>query len=149
MRVEYTPEARVRFWDKVQTGRECWEWTASRKPAGYGQISIHGKIRYAHRVAWEIFYEESLPAGVQVLHKCDNPPCVRPSHLFKGTHQDNMDDRESKGRNVAHNSFKTHCQHGHEFSIENTYVHPTSGSRQCLTCRRVYDRHYKTKRTSQ
>lgn len=72
----------------------CWEWTGSLRPNGYGQ---YGKKRLkAHRVAWEITYGE-MPKEF-VLHKCDNPKCVNPEHLFLGTQQTNMDDKVSKGR---------------------------------------------------
>ena len=86
-----------RFWAKVHKTKTCWEWTAFRMPFGYGQFAPRGKMKYAHRVSWELEYGP-IPEGMCVLHKCDVPYCIRPDHLFLGTHQDNMDDMVSKGR---------------------------------------------------
>lgn len=77
----------------------CWEWTGSvvGNRTKYGQIQIDGRPKKCHRVSWEIT-NGTIPEGGQVLHKCDNPVCVRPDHLFLGSHQDNMDDMINKGR---------------------------------------------------
>ena len=70
---------------------------------GYGEIGAGragaGVLR-AHRLAWEFAYGP-IPTGAQVLHRCDNPPCCNPSHLFLGTHQDNMADKVAKGRQTG------------------------------------------------
>jgi len=86
-----------RFWSKVDKSGDCWEWTASRLPAGYGRFAVNGQMTTAHRVSYELKYGP-IPTGLHVLHKCDNPPCVTPDHLFLGTQQDNMRDKISKGR---------------------------------------------------
>ena len=86
-----------RFGTKVQSGSGCWEWTGTRTKRGYGQLGVSGKTKWAHRVSWEI-NNGPIPDGLFVCHHCDNPPCVRPSHLFLGTHQDNMRDMAEKGR---------------------------------------------------
>ena len=85
-----------RFWEKVRVGDGCWEWQAALNSKGYGSIGYKGKVWLASRVS-------ALLAGMDiegkhVCHHCDNPNCVRPGHLFVGTHQDNMRDRDSKGR---------------------------------------------------
>ena len=90
-----TPEER--FWSKVDRTGECWRWTASRTSAGYGKASTDGRLDGAHRIAWRLAYG-AIPDGMWVLHHCDNPPCVRPEHLFLGTHRDNMADARAKGR---------------------------------------------------
>lgn len=90
-------QALITFWDNVNKTDGCWEWQKSRSPTGYGHISI-GKEGHAHRMAWMLAYGP-IPPGMWVLHKCDNPPCCRPDHLFLGTAKDNAADRDMKGRN--------------------------------------------------
>jgi hypothetical protein len=81
----------------VHLGTKCWVWMGGTYPEGYGEIKIDGYVRLAHRVSWEIANGE-VPDGLCVLHKCDNPACVRPDHLFLGTKKDNVDDMVNKGR---------------------------------------------------
>lgn len=77
---------------------ECWEWLGSHNANGYG---VYGKPkRMAHRLSWE-FYNGPIPSAMSVCHKCDNPPCVNPEHLFLGTQADNLRDMDSKGRRVS------------------------------------------------
>lgn len=85
-----------RFWSKVDTSGECWQWTAALTN-GYGRFGIGRKVVLAHRFAWELA-NGPIPDGLGVLHACDNPSCVRPAHLFVGTSKDNMQDCASKGR---------------------------------------------------
>jgi hypothetical protein len=89
----------IRFWKKVKIGANggCLEWTGSRKPDGYGSLTLDRKLRSAHRVSWELS-NGPIPEGLCVLHRCDNPPCVNPEHLFLGTHSDNALDKVKKGR---------------------------------------------------
>ncbi len=88
-----------RFWEKVKKTRGCWLWTASKQAAGYGSFVVHkgDSPVGAHRLSYELEIG-SIPTGMQVLHRCDNPSCVRPSHLFLGTQRDNMRDMRTKGR---------------------------------------------------
>ena len=91
----------VRFWSKVDKGGECWLWTGYRLPSGYGQFTIQRFIKLrAHRFSYELGYGR-IPDGLHVCHRCDNPPCVRPDHLFLGTDADNLHDMEQKGRRAA------------------------------------------------
>ena len=88
-----------RFWEKVRTGKGCWEWQGGRAAFGHGLIHLGNgnKLVQAHRVAWELA-NGPIPDGLCVLHHCDNPPCVRPTHLFLGTLGDNARDMVAKGR---------------------------------------------------
>ena len=90
----------TRLWSRViaDPHSECWVWIGYRDAFGYGQIGIGGrKLEFTHRLAWQLA-NGPIPAGLLVLHTCDNPPCVRPSHLFLGTHADNTADMMAKGR---------------------------------------------------
>jgi hypothetical protein len=75
----------------------CWEWRGSKDSYGYGHIRVNGKLEKAHRYSYKIFIGP-IPDGLLVCHRCDNPPCVKPEHLFLGTHLDNSRDRDLKGR---------------------------------------------------
>ena len=76
----------------------CWLWTGARKKSvGYGNFWLDGHVVPAHRVAWELEHG-SITGALLVLHRCDNPLCVRPDHLFLGTHADNAQDAKRKGR---------------------------------------------------
>ena len=75
----------------------CWLWIGSCNPAGYGWFGIERKTFLAHRASWLIF-RSPIPPGMQVLHKCDNPPCVNPDHLFLGKDAENNQDKVNKGR---------------------------------------------------
>lgn len=76
----------------------CHVWTASKKDTGYGKFAFQGKTWLAHRVSW-LINRGCIPLKTGVLHKCDNPACVNPSHLFLGNQSDNMKDSKTKGRN--------------------------------------------------
>lgn len=81
--------------DKKQTG--CWEWTGAKRKKGYGSFQWGGKPWAAHRAAWTMF-RGPIPEGLVVCHRCDNPPCINPDHLFIGTARDNVGDAIAKGR---------------------------------------------------
>lgn len=91
--------AKERFMSKIIRNEDgCWNWSGSyRGENGYGGFWLAGKTLFAHRYSYSVFNGE-IPDGMSVLHKCDNPRCVNPDHLFIGTIADNVHDMHSKGR---------------------------------------------------
>lgn len=76
----------------------CWLWDGAKNNQGYGVMNVGAhRVQTAHRLAWEIA-RGPIPEGQCVLHRCDNPSCINPAHLFLGTQKDNAEDREQKGR---------------------------------------------------
>lgn len=90
---------------KVNSATGCWEWIGTKR-RGYGRTTTGSrtdgtrKSISAHRLSYQLF-KGDIPPGYEICHKCDNPSCINPDHLFAGTRQDNVDDREKKGRNVV------------------------------------------------
>lgn len=89
-----------RFWSKVNKTETCWLWTGAGAP-GYGRFKVDGRMDGTHRISLEAKLGRKLMSGMQALHTCDNPRCVRPDHLFEGTQSQNILDAYSKGRLVA------------------------------------------------
>lgn len=110
----------------------CWLWTGAVSGSGYGKINIGGKFFAAHRLSY--FLHNDLPTTnpLFVCHRCDNPMCVNPEHLFLGTARDNLVDCILKGRNAR--LLKTHCPRGHPYDDTNTYRPPGKVNRQCKRC---------------
>lgn len=86
-----------RFWSRIEKTESCWIWKGSTNGRGYGHFRYDGKLRYTHRLAYT-YCVGPIPGGLLVLHKCDNPPCCNPGHLFLGSHKDNIQDAIQKGR---------------------------------------------------
>lgn len=129
----------TRFLTKVIQSGSCWRWTGA-KSVGPSEsktrpmFKFRGTANNAARVSYVLFHETD-PGSLLVCHECDNPMCVNPTHLFLGTHQDNVDDMVRKGRRQWKRA--THCKHGHEFSEQNT-LHVKKDGRtyqQCATCK--------------
>lgn len=91
-----TEEQLKRFWAKVNKSDDCWEWTAWILKGGYGQHRIGNSKYLAHRISYTIVNGD--PGEFRVCHKCDNPKCVNPAHLWLGTDQENLKDRDQKER---------------------------------------------------
>lgn len=143
---------------KVQKGDGCWVWTAGKNSDGYGEFYPTPRaLVLAHRFSFALV-NGPIASGVMVLHHCDNPPCVRPDHLFGGTHSDNMRDAYAKGRITlpsvelsASGRFteKSHCSRGHAMVGENLYWEGrTKRRRRCRECAQLGGR-LTTGRTSQ
>lgn len=97
IRPERLEIVRRRFFQKVVQSDGCWAWTGNRNAEGRGLVRIDKVVYYAYRVAYTLEVGQ-IPDGKHICHRCDNPSCVRPSHLFVGSHADNMRDMASKGR---------------------------------------------------
>lgn len=124
-----------RFWAKVQkaSADECWIWNGAHHMLGYGQIWTNGRHRPAHQVAWELEHGKPFPDGMFACHKCDNPPCVNPNHIWPGTNSENIKDAIEKGRfnpRPPTKPLKLACDNGHAFTERNK-----RGDQFCRICR--------------
>jgi hypothetical protein len=123
------------FWANVDRSggpAACWEWTSSRNWAGYGHFRYDGECR-AHRWLLGRLRGSPLVRGENALHKCDNPPCCNPAHLYVGSQSANILEAVAHRRHPM--TRKTHCPQGHAYSTENTYVH--RNKRYCRACIRA------------
>ena len=100
----------VRFWMRVKRslGGGCWEWLGSKTDRGYGRIKHHGRELRAHALSYEI--NVGRVGRMIVCHSCDNPGCVRPDHLWLGTHTENIADRDRKGRTARGEQISNTCK---------------------------------------
>lgn len=132
-------KAMERFWSKVEKTDGCWIWKASTRHGGYGQFWDGKRKVAAHRFLFESSYGP-VGDGIEICHKCDNPPCVRLDHLFAGTKTDNMRDAWSKGRLripvapppvIGPVKF---CRRGHAKTADNVYRNASGRGWPCRTC---------------
>jgi len=118
------PMARIR--SRLVPEGDCMAYTGPLSRAGYGQLSVDGKLQYAHRLWW-LGHGREIPPGYELDHLCRNTSCVRLDHLEAVTHGDNI--RRGKA------AIKTWCKYGHEYTDENTCR--KYGSRACIRCRQI------------
>ncbi|MEU7240323.1 HNH endonuclease [Streptomyces sparsogenes] len=141
-----------RFWSKVDKRgpEDCWEWTGGRNGQGYGVFYVANEKFYAHRWITAQAIGRPLrgprdghPAGTEdACHRCDNPPCCNPNHLYVGTRKRNAADAVERARLWQ---FKvTCCPQGHPYEGDNLYIKP-SGARACRTCRKIKDQEAKAR----
>jgi len=148
LEVKKTPEKRKvsieeRFWAKVIVlcPDDCWEWAAAKNAKGYGVIGNGKRLILAHRLSYEIHSKSIIPPKKLILHKCNNPSCVNPSHLIVGDHSLNQLMAYRDGLTPVHtpkvrrgkdhpNGAKTHCIRGHRFIEESEF----GKHRRCKEC---------------
>ena len=125
-----------RLWEKVDKTGECWLWTARTDRYGYGKMRVGSRTDGSRRTvsASVVSYELEngpVPKGLWVLHHCDQPACVRPSHLYAGTPKRNSRDSVVRGRHPKKNL--THCKRNHPLSGANLRIR-SNGTRKCIAC---------------
>ena len=126
-----TPLQRLQTMYVPVTESGCWVWVADENGHGYGRVKINGKLFMAHRAVYELF-KGPIPEGLELDHLCRVTQCVNPDHLEAITPQVNT--LRSLGI-TSMNAKKTHCDHGHEFTLDNTHVRE-NGGRICRACKR-------------
>lgn len=131
-----------RIADKIDASGPCWEWTAYRDRNGYGRTGYDGKRQYVHRVVWKLLVGPQ-PPGTVTDHICRNRACCNPDHLEQVTPETNA--RRAVGSVTMQNAAKTHCDNGHPFDEDNTYVW-ADGYRRCRKCNANAVRRYKARK---
>src|SRR2546427_3190282 len=111
----------------------CWLWTASVNNKGYAYITIDGRRRLGHRIAYEL-WKGDIPEGLELDHLCRVPSCVNPDHLQPVSHRDNVLAGKSPTAGYAQ---QTRCKNGHPYDLFNTRVRKYGG-RDCRACHRMY-----------
>lgn len=132
------PGVEARFWAQAEKRGpdECWPWTGATHGNGYGRIRAGRRVRPAHQVAWEIENGKPFPPGAYGCHRCDNPICVNPAHIWPGTHSENIQDAVRKGRFSNRIKPGNVCRSGHQLTAETIIIQ--AGRPRCLVCQRRY-----------
>lgn len=124
------------FYRKINKTDSCWLWMGKPDKDGYGKFTLNKKRQRAHRISYKLNIGPIPEDKPQILHHCDNPPCVRPEHLYAGTNKENMRDKVTRNRASNQNKFKTTCPRGHEYD---TFRKKKNGKteRRCKTCDKI------------
>lgn len=120
---------------RVITAEGCWEFTGHVGKTGYGQIYYINSLWGVHRLSLKLFKPLEFIYELQTNHKCGNRRCFNPDHLYSGDQADNRNDAIRSGAWQNQHTGKTHCSRGHELTVENTYIAPKTGYRQCKICK--------------
>lgn len=132
-RINADPPTRLLAKIAVGGPAECWPWTGTRNDLGYGILRVTGKNVRAHRFAYELASGRPIPVGLEVCHRCDNPPCCNPAHLFLGTQGDNVRDAASKGR-LKSSVLRQPCG-----TAAGYYTHRRRSEPPCDACRSAHN----------
>lgn len=130
-----------RFFQKVdKSGNakfpDCWIWTGGKTSKNYGSFKYYqDRSAIGAHVSSHLFYIGEVPNGMRVCHRCDNPPCVNPEHLFLGSNSDNMKDMVAKDRHGSSSRKQTHCRRGHELSVVGVKIHHRKNGKIDRACR--------------
>lgn len=145
------PKVIAKFWSRVDKSGSCWTWQGARGRGGYGRFSLALGTLSAHRLAYTLLVG-SIPKGMCVCHRCDNPPCVNPDHLFVGTYRDNIRDMMQKGRRRTRKARRgtdgtLHCSLCRRILSPDQFTRDNSCQRgyryYCKPCQRRRNQHYK------
>jgi hypothetical protein len=125
--IHFTAPVEERFWRYVDKTGPCWVWTGAKSDLGYGNFTSLLGDRLTHRLSW-MFCNGPIPDGLSVLHRCDNPPCCNPDHLFLGTQLENIHDAIAKGRMSNDHPRPKGSQHGMAKLTEDDVLYIRSSS---------------------
>jgi hypothetical protein len=115
---------------------ECWIWTGAKTSKNYGSFKYYeDKPAIGAHVSSYLFYVGEIADGMYVCHRCDNPLCVNPDHLFLGSNSDNMKDMVKKNRSGWSNRERTHCRRGHDFSVVGVKISTKANGKSFRTCK--------------
>ena len=127
--MSYNKNILENFQNKIEFGPEvdsCWEWVGGKTNNGYGVMKIQGKMTTTHKLSYQL-YKGYIPKGLEIDHTCFNKSCCNPDHLEAVTHQENQ---IRMGKNKPE---ITHCVHGHEYTLENTWINKKN-RKICRSC---------------
>lgn len=131
--MSYSPRGPLLSHVAIDPETGCWQWTASIRSDGYGEVKFRGHTRLVHHAAYELLVGPIPDDGLVFDHLCRNRACCNPEHLERVTQGENL----ARGHHA--NRAKTHCPQGHEYTPENT-GRASGGARRCLTCKRLDSR---------